>query len=153
VREPAAETGAPANFGNVEDARETFLTHFGSARLLQQDEPDLAPRGPIIDLVHLSRQTLGDQALEGELLRLFASQAEQAAICLKENLSPGDGPWRADLAHRLKGSGRAIGAFEFADAAEAFEEAARLDAPNLAQAQSHFVAAIERTLLVLAQLL
>jgi HPt (histidine-containing phosphotransfer) domain-containing protein len=99
---------------------------------------------PVIDLVHLSRQTCGDSALETELLRLFANQAQQIAARIDEDRLPGDGPWRADLAHRLKGSARAVGAFPLSDAAEAYESYARADAPELAAAQSRLKEAIER---------
>jgi HPt (histidine-containing phosphotransfer) domain-containing protein len=79
---------------------------------------------PILDLVHLSRQTFGDHALETELLSLFDRQAEQFSARLAE---PGarDRGSRADLAHTLKGSARAVGAFALGDAAEAYEAALR----------------------------
>ncbi len=80
---------------------------------------------PTVDLVHLSRQTLGDDALETELLSLFERQAGQFAARLSAPMAPKDRKWRADLAHTLKGSARAIGASGVGHAAEAYETALR----------------------------
>jgi HPt (histidine-containing phosphotransfer) domain-containing protein len=87
--------------------------------------------GPAIDLVHLSRQTLGDSALEMELLGLFDRQAEQLAARLREPFRKGEANWRGDLAHTLKGSACAIGAFGVSCAAEAYERGARAGASDL----------------------
>lgn len=76
---------------------------------------------PIIDLVHLSLQTMGDTALEVELLNLFDKQAETISERLATQGMIQSGRWRADLAHTLKGSARAIGASRVAKAAEAYE--------------------------------
>jgi HPt (histidine-containing phosphotransfer) domain-containing protein len=124
------------------------------AKIMDQDRSggNTASR-PIIDLVHLSRQTCGDGALESELLRLFVNQAQQFATRLNEERLPGDGPWRADLAHRLKGSARAVGAFALGEAAEAYEEAARAEAPELAEAHRHLDSAIARARNAIAELL
>ena len=63
-----------------------------------------------IDLVHLSRQTLGDRQLEVELLQLFDRQAAQIAARLGADTGNTDRRWRQDLSHTLKGSARAVGA-------------------------------------------
>ncbi len=81
-----------------------------------------------IDLVHLSRQTLGDRALEAELLDLFDRQAakigeELAGAGLRD--SEASNARRADLAHKLKGSACAVGAHEVAAAAENYEYCVR----------------------------
>jgi len=60
--------------------------------------------------------TLGDAGLEREVLAMFSAQAATLIGALA-NL-PAD---TAALAHTLKGSARAIGAFEVADAAGALE--------------------------------
>lgn len=77
-----------------------------------------------LDLVYLARQTAGDRALEVELLGLFdrqaASIAERLAAPEDENQDA-----RADLAHKLKGSARAVGANGVAAAAEHYEYCAR----------------------------
>ncbi len=75
-----------------------------------------------IDLVHLARQTLGDRELEAELLALFDRQAARIAEQLK---NPAAGAASADLAHKLKGSARAVGANAVAIAADHYEHAAR----------------------------
>jgi HPt (histidine-containing phosphotransfer) domain-containing protein len=75
-----------------------------------------------VDLVHLARQTLGDRTLEQQLLDLFDVQAAQIAEKLKTAEA---GAASADLAHKLKGSARAVGANDVAGAAENYEYAAR----------------------------
>jgi HPt (histidine-containing phosphotransfer) domain-containing protein len=92
-----------------------------------------------IDLVHLSKQTFGERDLEAELLRLFDRQAAQIVARLSDPVMP-DRRWRADLAHTLKGSARAIGAFGVAAAAESYE-IATADANDLDPA----LAALSRT--------
>jgi HPt (histidine-containing phosphotransfer) domain-containing protein len=79
----------------------------------------------VIDLVHLSRQTMGDSVLETELLTLFQAQALQFAARLRDPKKPGEHKWRGDLAHTLKGSARAIGAFKLGQAADGYERAVR----------------------------
>jgi HPt (histidine-containing phosphotransfer) domain-containing protein len=74
--------------------------------------------GRPIDFEHLARQTMGDKALELEVLQMFARQARES---MKE-LAGTEGPARAALAHRLKGSARAVGADVVAAAAETLEE-------------------------------
>lgn len=73
----------------------------------------------LIDLVHLSKYTLGDRSLECELLGLFRCQAGVYVERLEGCSSPKE--WR-DAAHSLKGSARGIGAWAVADHAEAAEQ-------------------------------
>ena len=82
--------------------------------------PPLAPDDGPIDLTHLARMTLGDATLERQVLGLFASQATH----LIEQLTALPAEAGA-LAHTLKGSARAIGAFRVAECAEALETAIR----------------------------
>lgn len=71
-----------------------------------------------VDLVHLSRYTLGDRTLEGEVLELFCTQSP---IYLERLRAAGsDQDWK-DAAHSLKGSASAIGAWRTAAAAERAE--------------------------------
>ena len=77
--------------------------------------PSIADRGPI-DLEHLSQSTLGNSSLAREVLGLFADQAARVQGQLAA-MPPDAGV----LAHTLKGSARAIGAFAVADAAAALE--------------------------------
>lgn len=78
--------------------------------------PPLAPDDGPIDLQHLQRITLGDADLEREVLAMFSAQAVRLAATLAA--LPADA---AALAHTLKGSARAIGAFGVAEAAAGLE--------------------------------
>lgn len=70
-----------------------------------------------IDLVHLATQTHGDKSLEVELLQIFAKLARQSM----RDIIAGTGEDPREIAHRLKGSARAIGAFSVSDAADLIE--------------------------------
>jgi HPt (histidine-containing phosphotransfer) domain-containing protein len=93
-------------------------------------ETDLRDAPASVDWTHLSHQTAGDTELANELLTLFVGQARDIARRLAV---AGDDKSRRDLAHTLKGSALAIGAFDVARAAETCEtmlakgEALRLD--------------------------
>ena len=76
-----------------------------------------------IDLVHLSRQSLGDRALERELLQLFDRQSEQIIARVASDIGAADRRWRRDLSHTLAGSASAVGALRVARSASAYEEA------------------------------
>jgi len=78
--------------------------------------PPLAPDDGPIDFAHLKRMTLGDAGLEQEVLAMFAAQSAQLIGALAA--LPADAP---ALAHTLKGSARAIGAFGVAEAAARLE--------------------------------
>jgi HPt (histidine-containing phosphotransfer) domain-containing protein len=75
---------------------------------------------PAIDLVHLARQTMGDEALEIELLELFDSQSARIVAQLA-GAQAKDAKLRGDLAHTLRGSALAIGAGRVARTAQAYE--------------------------------
>lgn len=89
-------------------------------RIEWMPSPPLAPDDGPIDSAHLDRMTLGDAALTREVLAMFSAQAVD--LIGRLDLLPSDAP---ALAHTLKGSARAIGAFHVADAAEALEAAIR----------------------------
>jgi len=78
--------------------------------------PPLAPDDGPIDFEHLKRMTLGDAGLEQEVLAMFAAQSAKLIGTLAGR--PLDA---GALAHTLKGSARAIGAFGVADAAARLE--------------------------------
>jgi HPt (histidine-containing phosphotransfer) domain-containing protein len=90
--------------------------------------PPLAPDDGPIDMAHLGRMTLGDISLEREVLAMFAGQSAGLVSALA-TLPPD----AAALAHTLKGSARAIGAFRVAEAAEQLE-AAMLDDTDASEA-------------------
>jgi HPt (histidine-containing phosphotransfer) domain-containing protein len=94
--------------------------------------PPLAPDDGPIDIAHLERMTLGDETLQREVLAMFSAQS----VGLIGRLAhlPEDS---AALAHTLKGSARAIGAFRVADAAESLEAAIPAGDPTEMLAELH----------------
>ena len=66
----------------------------------------------------LSRQTLGDRALEQEVLQLFVQQA----LSVRDQIAEADHRERLRLAHGLKGSARGVGAFAIADCVAEIEK-------------------------------
>lgn len=102
-------------------------------------------RGRPVDLVHLSRQTMGDRDLEREVLRLFVQQA----VIVRDRIVNADLTERMRLAHTLKGSARSVGAFGVAECMVELEK--RPDSKPLMRRLaeqvdevSDFVAAISR---------
>ena len=87
-------------------------------RIEWMPSPPLAPDDGPIDFEHLSRMTLGDAGLEQEVLAMFVAQSTTLVSTLAA--MPADA---SALAHTLKGSARAIGAFAVADAAARLEAA------------------------------
>ena len=109
--------------------------------------PPLVPDDGPIDFEHLKRMTLGDAGLEQEVLAMFSAQAARLVKTLAA--MPSDA---AALAHTLKGSARAIGAFAVAEAASRLEAVigsgsdARASLAELGDAVSLTQAAIEAVL-------
>lgn len=85
---------------------------------LKQNTPSSASGRPI-DLVHLARQTMGDRALETEILGMFAKQMSGA----RSAIGNANADERKRLAHTIKGTARSVGAFHVADVAERIERA------------------------------
>src|SRR4051794_27868790 len=85
-------------------------------RIEWMSSPPLAPDDGPIDFEHLKRMTLDDAGLEQEVLAMFAAQSARLMAALAT--VPADA---AALAHTLKGSARAIGAFGVAEAAARLE--------------------------------
>jgi HPt (histidine-containing phosphotransfer) domain-containing protein len=94
-------------------------------RIEWMPSPPLAPDDGPIDNAHLDRMTLGDIALEREVLAMFSAQAVGLIAKLTALSAASGSSESSTLAHTLKGSARAIGAFRVADAAEALEAALR----------------------------
>lgn len=108
-------------------------------------EGSAASRARPVDLAHLSSQTLGDRALEQEVLKLFIHQA----LATRDQIVAADRTERLRLAHTLKGSARGIGAFAIADCVAEIEK--RPDEKHLLRRLSSlidevrdFIAAINR---------
>ena len=84
-----------------------------------QDLSGIPSNNRPLDLVHLARQTGGDRTLENEILQLFRQQ-----ICLCANqLKLTTGRERKLIAHTIKGSARAVGAFGLSRIATQIEDA------------------------------
>jgi HPt (histidine-containing phosphotransfer) domain-containing protein len=101
-----------------------------------------------IDLVHLSRMTLGDRGLEREVLALFDRQAT-VLVSRMRSAAPGA---VTSVAHTLKGSARGVGAWRVAAAAEAVEVAASGEG-DLSAAIARLAAMAEEARAVIAELL
>ena len=97
------------------------------------------PSSRPVDLVHLSRYTLGERALEREVLELFCTQSLVYLARLRDARSDKD--WK-DAAHSLKGSASAIGAWR---AAAAAARAEALSGDALSQARALRLSEIEST--------
>lgn len=95
--------------------------------MMRQVESDMRPAdvqcgaARPIDLVHLSKYTLGNRSLENELLGLFRSQAD---VYLARLDAAGDEKEWQNAAHSLKGSARGLGAWALATLAEEAEKTA-----------------------------
>jgi HPt (histidine-containing phosphotransfer) domain-containing protein len=72
-----------------------------------------------LDLVHLSRQTMGDAKLEQEILVLFLIQCES---CEKALLLPSKPGILTEIAHQMKGCAKAVGAWDIAQTAGLLEK-------------------------------
>src|SRR5262245_10587059 len=94
---------------------------------------------PVLDLAHLARMTLGERALEHEVLTLFDRQADMLLV----RMASEQPRVVAALAHTLAGSASGIGAWKVAEAATAVERAAcDPGAVALAGLMDHLVAAV-----------
>ena len=109
------------------------------AEAMPQGEGRKASSRPV-DLVHLSRYTLGERALEREVLELVCAQS--AIYVERLHAASSDKEWK-DAAHSLKGSARAIGAWR---AAAAAEHAETLAGDSLAHGRTAKLREIESSL-------
>jgi HPt (histidine-containing phosphotransfer) domain-containing protein len=112
-------------------------------------EPQPAPA--LLDRAHLWRQTEGDLPLQRELLEIFRPRAAEIVdrLCALAAMQPLQDTPLCDLAHQLRGSALAIGAFGVAAEAEAVECAFRLG--EAAQRQKRGAAALKALIACLAQ--
>ncbi len=78
----------------------------------------------LLDLAHLSRQCMGDEDLETEILSRFRTQSLALAAQLASD-SRLPFAAQADIAHRLRGSALAAGASAVVSAAEVVETCGR----------------------------
>src|SRR3569832_2667419 len=87
------------------DERFGFAMSLHQVRIEWMPSPPLAPDDGPSDIAHLRRMTLGDAALEREVLTMFSAQAARLVKALAA--LPPDA---SALAHTLKGSARAVDA-------------------------------------------
>ncbi|MDQ6437834.1 Hpt domain-containing protein [Mesorhizobium sp. LHD-90] len=98
-----------------------------------------------IDMAHLARQTMGDRALEQEVLGMFVNQSR-----LVQDQIAHAGPEECQrLAHGLRGAAAGVGAFAIADCASEIEAdprdaQAKRKLAKLIEEARDFVAAICR---------
>jgi HPt (histidine-containing phosphotransfer) domain-containing protein len=102
--------------------------------------PAEAP-APTLDTDHLGRMTMGDTALEREVLQLFDHQTAMLA----ERLHDAPATVAASCAHTLKGSARGIGAWRLAQVAEQLERALKTGEPEPRGAIDRLVDAVAET--------
>ena len=100
--------------------------------LARNDRYDGQPSSDAIDLDYLRRFTLGNAALEEEVLRLFS---DHAPLYLEQLRNAQSAKAWAEAAHTIKGSGAAIGARRLASIAEMVE---RLDVESAAARDEDF---------------
>ena len=86
----------------------------------RRSAPPCASAKNPVDLVHLSRQSLGDRSLENEILRLFHSQSK---LYLERLECATTAEERKLAAHTVVGSARGLGAWKVAKEAELVEKA------------------------------
>lgn len=111
------------------------LTHAGVKSVFA---PPLVPVERPIDSEHLARMTLGDRALEREVLGLFVRQIE----VLRPRIGVSEPEIAGASAHTLKGSATGIGAWGVARAAAHVEACSKSCDPGLSAALDDLDAAL-----------
>lgn len=109
--------------------------------------PSLVPDEPL-DRAHLFRMTLGDHALEGEVLQLFDRQCRM----LVGRMTGAQPACVKALAHTIDGSSRGVGAWRVATAARDLQKVVD-SGGDIPSAISVLEAAVEDTLVVVSDLL
>lgn len=141
----------PASAGRGFAARHAAACEAGREA---ETSADAAAMRPPIDHVHLARYTLGDRALELEVLGLFAGEAPNTLVRIRAAAasSPFDHKAWVAACHTLKGSARAVGAFAVAAAAEQAEREADRHPALLATHAEQVAAALAEVLDYIATL-
>lgn len=94
------------------------MKHHADATLAELNRVDAAMPMQPIDLAYLDRTTFSDKELAAEVLGLFRASAGSYLEGLKSAQTEKD--WY-EAAHSLKGSAKAVGAFQLAQSAAAAE--------------------------------
>ncbi|MGB0085749.1 MAG: Hpt domain-containing protein [Rhodomicrobiaceae bacterium] len=97
------------------------LTLYTSPDIEVEPEAHFAPKSRPVDLAHLSRYTMGNSAVEREVLELFRRQTRLYFDKLSRAVT--EDAWR-EAARVLKASARGVGAWRILETAEAAERLA-----------------------------
>jgi HPt (histidine-containing phosphotransfer) domain-containing protein len=108
--------------------RATFTRHEARLRTPQEGAVQPLPGGEPIDRTHLGRYTLGSPTLEREVLGLFLAQLPLSIEQLR--FAATDREWQI-AAHTIKGSARAVGAWQIARLAEEAEQTSGVTDENV----------------------
>jgi HPt (histidine-containing phosphotransfer) domain-containing protein len=109
---------------------------------------EMAAKLGAIDMEFLDRVTFSDRGLAREVLQMFDKQADSLLQIIRDTEST---RMRLEIAHRLKGAARGVGAFPVAKAAEDIEGAS--DEIELANAMSLLTARVTEARMALASLI
>jgi len=109
---------------------------------------EMAAKAGAFDIEFLDRVTFSDRGLAREVLQMFDQQADSLLKVIRDTEST---RMRLEIAHRLKGAARGVGAFSVAKAAEEIETAA--DEIELANAVSLLTARVTEARMALASLI
>jgi HPt (histidine-containing phosphotransfer) domain-containing protein len=97
----------------------TQLAHLDACSDIFEQRASTPAKPAPVDHAHLRRYTMGDLQLEREVLVLFAGELPRTVAELRSARSERD--WKI-AAHTLKGSARAVGAWDVADSAVTAEQ-------------------------------
>lgn len=136
---------APSNGRSDQESEMPLQNNMLMAFSLPGGEASMRSRARPVDLLHLARQTMGDRALETEILLMFSRQV----AALTEKLIASRPADRVILAHTLKGSARSVGAVDVARLADVIEndpqdKAAVRQLEEAVREVQEFIAAISR---------
>lgn len=109
---------------------------------------EMAAKAGAFDIEFLDRVTFSDRGLAREVLQMFDQQADSLLKVIRDTEST---RMRLEIAHRLKGAARGVGAFSVARAAEEIESAS--DEIELANAVSLLTARVTEARMALASLI
>ncbi len=107
-------------------------------------------QGGPIDRIHLARQTLGDQSLAMEVLRMYDEMAATYYARLETSTNRND--LMVNL-HALKGASMGIGAFRLAELARVAEEELRAGMPVNPERVHDIGIAVEEVRMFIADML
>lgn len=106
---------------------------------------------PLLDLAFLARQTMGDEALDQELLLLFRRQAQQFLRALG-TVDDRSGLALGSLAHALKGAALAVGAEAVAETADRFGQMGQ-GGDDTRATKAHLIETLTATIAAIDQVL